>query len=232
MILKKIQFKLKAFIRSFDGYRVSLLTFFGRPKVFGIGANKTGTTSLEAAMGLLGYKLGNQRKGENLIEEWATRDFRKIIKHSRTADFFQDAPFSFPFTYIVLDQKFPNSKFILTVRDSPEQWYNSLLNFHSKIYGQGNIPDKKALQNATYIYKGRPWRTNRLKYTTPENDPYNKESLITNYEIHNNSVKEYFRHRPDDLLVLNISDSNAMKLLCDFLKIPQTLEEFPWENKT
>jgi hypothetical protein len=50
--------------------------------------------------------------------------------------------------------------------------------------------------------------------------------------MHNASVKEYFRHRPNDLLVLNISDPNSIALLCDFLKIPQTLEEFPWENKT
>lgn len=232
MTLEKFKVKLGVLLRSVKWYLASPLTFFGRPKVFGIGANKTGTTSLKVAMRLMGFKIGDQRKGENLIEEWAIRDFKRIIKLSRTADFFQDSPFSLPYTYIALDQKFPNSKFILTVRDSAEQWYRSLINFHSKKFGNGKIPDKQALLNASYIYKGRPWRTNRLKFSTSELDPYNKESLISYYEMHNASVKEYFRHRPNDLLVLNISDPNSIALLCDFLKIPQTLEEFPWENKT
>ena len=47
----------------------------GRQKIFGIGRNKTGTTSLKAAMNELGFVVGRQRTAEKLIFDWAKRDF-------------------------------------------------------------------------------------------------------------------------------------------------------------
>jgi len=81
--------------------------------VFCIGLVKTGTTSLERALKDLGYRLGDQRKGEALLPAYAVRNFRPIVEFCLTADAFQDAPFSYPFTYIALDQSFPNARFIL-----------------------------------------------------------------------------------------------------------------------
>jgi hypothetical protein len=200
--------------------------------VFGIGNNKTGTTSLTAAMRGLGYILGNQRTAEKLIDDWAKRDFSRIVEHCKTAQFFQDVPFSKPYTFIVLDHEFPGSKFILTVRDSPEQWYSSLITYHAKMWGKdGRVPTKEDLQQAVYIEKGGPWRANRFLYDTPENDPYNKETLIQHYVDHNKNVEEYFRHRPGDLLILNVSDNNAYLTLCDFLDVEPLLESFPWKNR-
>ena len=89
-------------------------------KVFVIGSNKTGTTSLGAALNNLGYQLGNQLEAEMLIDDWAKRDFRRIIKYCRTADAFQDIPFSLNFTFQAVDAAFPGSKFILSVRDDAE----------------------------------------------------------------------------------------------------------------
>mgnify|MGYP006434833905 CR=1 FL=1 len=207
---------------------------YGRlSKIFGIGNNKTGTTSLKKAMIDMEFKVGNQRTAEFLHKEWANRHFNPIIDYCKTAEFFQDFPFSKPYTYIALDQAFPGSKFILTIRDNPEQWYNSITKFHAKLWGKnGRIPTKEDLQNATYIYKGRPWEMNRLQKNTPEDDPYNKDILVQSYIDYNNSVIEYFRHRPDDLLVLNVAEKGAYRKLCEFLDKPITQEEFPWENKT
>ena len=203
------------------------------PKIFGIGNNKTGTTSLEKAVRDLGFKVGNQRQAELFHDEWSMRNFTPIIEYCKTAEFFQDFPFSKSFTFIALDQAFPNSKFILTVRDNPEQWYNSVTGFHAKLWGKdGRIPTKEDLQNATYIFKGRPWLMNRLNYTTPESNPYQKDILIKSYIDYNNSVLEYFRHRQEDLLVLNVADKDAYRKLCLFLNKPVTSDEFPWENKT
>lgn len=109
----------------------------GKPKIFCIGKNKTGTTSLKAAMAELQYRVGVQRDAELLIHDWAIRDFRRIVRYCRSAEFFQDVPFSYPYTFIAMDQAFKGSKFILTVRDNPEQWYNSLVKFHSKLFGEG-----------------------------------------------------------------------------------------------
>ena len=51
-------------------------------------------------------------------------------------------------------------------------------------------------------------------------------------ERHIASVKEYFRHRSENLLVLNVGQKGAYGRLCDFLGKESAREEFPWENKT
>jgi hypothetical protein len=204
-----------------------------RVKVFGIGNNKTGTTSLQQAMKNLGYICGDQRAAELLHIEWGNRDFAPVVEYCKTAEFFQDFPFSKPFTFAAMDQAFPNSKFILTVRDSSEQWFSSLTQFHAKMWGKnGRIPTNEDLKNATYIYKGRPFEMRELAAVTPADEPYHKDSLINAYNNHNNTVINYFIHRPNDLLILNVSEKYAYKKLCEFLKLPITSEDFPWENKT
>ena len=204
-----------------------------KPKIFSIGLNKTGTTTLEKILKDFNYKLGNQIRGELLFNDWYRRDFKSTISLSKTADAFQDAPFSFPFTFIALDQYFPNSKFILTVRDSPEQWYNSLIKFHSKLWADGiNPPTSLDLKNAKYRYKGFAYEVHKLIFKTPDEDLYNKEILLDYYNNHNYQVIEYFRSRPEKLLVINVSTDNDYLRLCEFLKKKPLHKTFPWENKT
>lgn len=229
-VLKKfLPDRVKRSLISSFGYVKS----FGKPKIFGIGLNKTGTTSLKMAMHELGYVVGHQRTAEKLSTDWAKRDFRQIVSYCKTGQFFQDVPFSKPFTYVIMDHEFPGSKFILTVRDNPEQWYNSLTCFHAKLWGKnGRIPTKEDLQEAVYINKGRPWLSNRFTYNTPETDPYNKEIMIMYYKTYIDQVKEYFKQRPADLLVLNVADENAYSKLCKFLDVKPIQDTFPWKNKT
>lgn len=206
---------------------------FNKRKIFCIGLNKTGTTSLNKVMQDLGYVSGNQHKAEKLLYAWAARDFKKIINYCYSAQFFQDIPFSLPYTYIGLDQAFPGSKFILTIRDSPDEWYNSLIAFHAKLWGKNSrIPTKEDLKNSYYGKKGWPWEANRLIFDTPEMDLYNKEYLTEFYIQHNKNITEYFRHRPGDLLILNVAEKQAFTKLCDFLGEENMEKEFPWENKT
>ncbi len=87
------------------------LIVYGKPKIFCVGLNKTGTTSLTREMLELGYVVGNQVQGTKLIKEYGKRDFKAVAKLVKTAQFFQDAPFSFPYTYIAMDQYFPNMVF-------------------------------------------------------------------------------------------------------------------------
>ncbi|NNK80793.1 MAG: hypothetical protein HKO93_04780, partial [Flavobacteriales bacterium] len=67
---------------------------FKSSKIFCIGANKTGTTSVEKALIDLGYRMGDQKKALHLIEDYKRREFKPIIRFCKTADAFQDAPFS------------------------------------------------------------------------------------------------------------------------------------------
>lgn len=213
---------------SYNKFRV-----YGKTKIFGIGRNKTGTTSLKAAMKDLGYVVGNQREAEKLLFEWAERDFNSLIKYCKSAQFFQDFPFSKPYTFMILDHEFPNSKFILTVRNSPEQWYESVVKFQTQKWGKnGNLPTKEDLQQANYIYKGRPWDSKWLSGVTTKSNLYDKQHLIDSYIQYNEIVKDYFRHRPEDLLILNVAEKGAYHNLCEFLEIEPLRDRFPWKNKS
>ncbi len=203
-------------------------------KIFCIGRNKTGTTSLAKALTQLGFKVADQRQGELMLEDWSRRDYKTIIDFCRhSGDAFQDIPFSLPFTFQALDIAFPRSKFILTIRDNPEQWYNSITSYHSLLFGNGKIPSADDLRSEKYVHEGWMWLNNRLIYNTPEDDIYNKELMIKHYNYHNEMVTDYFRHRKNDLLILNLAHPAAYKQLCEFLEIKNTdAKLFPWENRT
>jgi len=210
-----------------------LLKAVNKNKVFCIGLNKTGTTSLKKAMMDLNFLVGDQRDAELLFDDWVKRDFRSLIKYCKTAAFFQDSPFSLPYTFIAMDQAYPGSKFILTVRDNPEQWYNSLINYHSKLWGNGNVPPtSEDLKNATYIYKGSAYHHRMHVHNVTDDEPYKKDVLLEYYVTHNKVVEDYFRFRQNNLLILNVSHKDAYKKLTNFLNVKTNKTEFPWENKT
>lgn len=207
------------------------LRFGTAPKVFCIGRNKTGTTSLGQALKDFGFVLGNQTEAELLIHDYAQRNFEPIAAYCLGAQAFQDFPFSLPYTYIAMDYAFPGSKFILSVRKNEEEWYRSLVQFHGKRYGIEGIPSKENLQNDTYKYKGWMWQANRIIYNTPEDDPFNEQMLKEHYLRHNEDVVRYFRHRTD-LLVLNLAEKDSYPKLCHFLDQEPQYAEFPWLKKT
>ena len=174
-------------------------------KVFCIGRNKTGTTSLKHVLESHQYTIGDQSKAELLIQAYAKRNFKRIARYCNSAQAFQDIPFSLPHLYVYLDNHFPKSKFILSVRSSPEEWYNSLVNFHvDKFDSNKSLPTKT--------------------------DIYNKKHLMKSYRIHNQQVKDYFRHK-NNLLVLNLSQENSYRRLCKFLGLEQIFQTMPQLNK-
>lgn len=202
-------------------------------KIFGIGFNKTGTTSLLKAMKDLQYDVAPQRPAELMLKDYAKRDFSALVEFCKKHEFFQDVPFSYYYTFIVLDQQFPGSKFILTVRDNPQQWYSSLVSFHAKKFGQNGQPaTAKDLKEATYRYKGFAWEARQIAFDVTEEDPYPREKLIHMYQNHIDLVKDYFRYKPDQLLVINLSEKGAYQKLCHFLGKKPAYENMPWENKT
>jgi hypothetical protein len=80
-----------------------------------------------------------------------------------------------------------------------------------------------AKESELYIFSDAP---------KPGDDLYNKEIIINHYNFHNQSVMEYFRHRPNDLLVINLAEKGAYAKFCEFIGKLCTREEFPWENRT
>lgn len=204
----------------------------GHPKIFVIGLNKTGTTSLERAFLDLGYTVGDQRVSELLYDRYYFEsEMGPILEYCRTAQVFQDVPFSKPETYKYLDEEFPGSKFILSIRDNSDQWYCSVVRFHAKTFGKGGrIPTVGDLREARYVRPGFMYNVIR-SYGTTEDDPYNRKTLKSYYDKYNRNVIEYFKDR-DDLLVINVSEKGAYQKFVKFLGVESPYDDFPWENRT
>lgn len=202
-------------------------------KVFCIGRNKTGTTSLNALLTKLDINVAPQHLGEQLITDYLQGNFDPIIKFSKySGEAFQDIPYSLPETYIHLSRSFPRSRFILTVRDSADEWYRSLVTFHGKLFAGGRVPTKEDLQAATYIYPGCLYDVNRVLYQSPEDDLYNEEILKKSYDDYNAGVVMFFKDMTDRLLVVNLRDADAAQKIITFLQIESNITQMPWENKT
>jgi hypothetical protein len=205
---------------------------FQLEKVFCIGFGKTGTTTIEKVLKDLGYRLGNQAKAELLTYDYDTRDFGKIAAFCHSADAFQDLPFAAEFLYVYLDQVFPNAKFILTVRNSPEEWYSSLTRFHSKKWADGNrIPTKADLLNANYRTSTFSYDTKKILFNTGDENLYDKERLIYLYNRHVDSARDYFRTK-NNFIEINVSNDKDYLRLATFLNKTSIGISFPWLNKT
>ncbi len=198
-------------------------------KVFCIGRNKTGTTSLKTALSDLGYAVGDQRQAERLIKHWRDRDFQPIVEYCQSADAFQDVPFSLPFTYVAMDQAFPGSKFILSVRDS-DDWYQSYIRHQKQVVGTEQVPTPEDLKSDSYVREG--WLYDlKVWLGRPEEKFYDEDFLKRRYARYNKNVKDYFQFK-GNLLTIDVSEQDAYQRLCSFLNEEPIYEEMPWENKT
>ena len=150
----------------------------------------------------------------------------------RTADAFQDIPFSLDDSYRVLDQAFPGSRFILTVRNSAEEWYDSLLRFSIRVVGKGKVPTAEDIKQLKYREPGWAWRSMCLVYAIDEETLFDRQIYMEHYLSHNRRVMAYFHDRPKDLLVLNVAQDNAMEMLCEFLEVPWPGTHMPHLNRT
>ncbi len=174
-------------------------------KIFGIGANKTGTSSLAKALEILGYKISHWDHHEEISKGILKYQFN--YKFLKKYDGVVDLPI--PSIYKELDQHYPGSKFILTIRDA-SKWIKSE-EAHHKLIGEDQPIFECFLMYGSYFF--------------------NNEMYLKRYAEHNEEVLEYFKDRPEDLLVLDISNDNAWSSLCKFLGKPVTDQPFPHENK-
>ncbi len=174
-------------------------------KIIGIGFHKTGTSTLGKALEILGYSV--KGVAPRMILPIVRGNVAKALKYAKKYDALQDVPWCI--LYKELDEYFPGSKFILTIRDE-ESWYKSALK-----------------QFGGYIRPQNEWIYGRHKGLFKD-----KEHAVNRYKRHNADIKEYFKDRPDDLLILNLSEGNNWEKLCFFLgeKMPKT--EFPHSNKS
>ncbi len=206
----------------------------GKAKVFCIGRNKTGTTSVQLALEEFGYLVGDQREAELMSEQYFNRDLDDLISYCKRFEAFQDFPFSFPDTYKAVDKAFPGSKFVLTIRDTPDDWFDSMLKFQTKLFSStSNDPTVTDLKNANYVRKGWVWKNlSELYSLNEETFSYDKSLMTKNYTEYNNAVIDYFKDRKTDFIVINVGNDQDYSRLCKFLGKEEKRKGFPWLNKT
>lgn len=172
-------------------------------RVFCLGFHKTGTTSVGLALKSLGYKV----TGPNWTNESDPEKILELaIKSASTNNAFQDDPW--PLLYREMDEHFPGSKFILTIRNE-QKWIESVVKhfradstrMREWIYGPG---------------RGYPLG--------------NEEIYVDRYRQHISSVIKYFERRPEDLLILNVDEGLDWPPLCAHLGLAIPANEFPIAN--
>jgi hypothetical protein len=207
----------------------------GFNKLFCIGYNKTGTTSLEHVLKLLGYSMPNQMEQEiKLVRQVLSGNFDPLLKLCDNFDAFQDMPFSQGVLFAQLDCLFPGSKFILTVRDSDE-WFDSLIRFQTKgILRKAGVADITKVKEedfkdkALYLYKNYTYENMRRHTMLVEEGVvkhdfsklYDKAHRIAIYEQRNEQIIKYFHGREDDLLVIDLTKEADIGKILEFLDLP------------
>jgi hypothetical protein len=175
-------------------------------KIIGIGFQKTGTSSLKAALEMLNYKVGENHY--KLLPYILKGNYKPVLSVLSRFDAVEDNPW--PLIYPKIDEKVPGCKFILTVRNELD-WLKSVTAhigtlrdpMHEWIYGSG---------------KGLPVQ--------------NSENTLAVYRKHNLDALAYFKDRPSDLLVLNLEDDAKWEKLCSFLNKPIPALPYPHKNVT
>lgn len=177
------------------------------PKIFGIGLSKTATTSLARALRILSYPTSDFPSIRYLPHFLLWIKNKELKKYSAFTDI-SIIPF-----YQKLDKKFPNSKFILTIRDRND-WLESCKNYPRFQLPLSRLPFK--------IIKLR-----QRIYGTPL---FDAEKFNIAYEKHRQQVLQYFKGREEDLLIMDICNGDGWEKLCAFLgeDIPDT--SFPYAN--
>lgn len=172
-------------------------------KVFVIGFQKTGTTSLEIALETLGYKVYGGDK--NLMKFGKKEDRKKyILEVMQKWDAAQDMPW--PLFYKVLYELYPNANFILTYRE-PDKWIKSVIRYFASI----RIPLHQKI------------------YEVPSAEGY-EETYLKVYNNHNSEVQQFFLKK-NNFLLMKMGENFDYKTLCEFLQVEVPSGEFPQSRK-
>lgn len=180
------------------------------PKVFGIGLNKTGTTTLAACLRVLGYSRHSGYR-RDLLLEYRKGNLAPVHAVLDEHDSFEDWPY--PLLYREIFARYgTTARYVLTMRDSPQAWLASL-----ERHSLRTDPDGHA---------------RRLAYGYDYPHGVEAEHLAF-YEQHNRAVVAFFHAQgaADVLLEACWERGDGWTKLCRFLEVPTPTVPFPHENK-
>ncbi len=183
-------------------------------KIFGIGLGRTGSVSLSLALEELGIKTVHY-PGQFTQSELLNGKFGLSVLSNHQALVDGIEPF-FP----QLDKRYPDSRFILTIREV-ESWVRSRLKFRE--YLRVLRPKMSPLH--------REFHANLEKSLYGEIDP-GEVQLRVGCKRYNAEVIEYFKARSEELLVMDIPGGDGWEKLCPFLCTDLPASPFPHANSS
>lgn len=201
-------------------------------KVLGVGLSRTGTTSLTAALQILGLKcLHYDRErltdivlGENQAPDFRCYDDLDAVTDLPAAHFYRE-----------LMAAYPEARAVLTVRPVADWWHSVQRHFNDNypvdpvkavregtpslldgLFGSNDVSHNRFRLHLRSLVYGS-WRASEYLYTRA-------------FEDHNARVR---RELPAErLLVLDITSGAGWAPLCEFLGLPVPDTPFPWKNRT
>lgn len=181
--------------------------------VFNIGLNKAGTSSLYRALNMLDipslhFTVKNREGGQTGRVQLSKLVKANLREGKRAFDGLDEtyrgfADFGGGKLVQTLDEQYPGSKFILTLRDK-ESWIESRIKHELRKLKRPNY------DGSTVTISPNVWRET--------------------YDRIVDGTQAYFKDRPGDLLVIDITDGAGWDPLCAFLGVPVPDEPFPWLN--
>ena len=179
--------------------------------------HKTATNSLNKALLFLGINSANWRSPRQARQIWKEMQFQGVSPAIEEHAALCDLPITV--LYKKLDKAYPNSKFILTVRNE-YKWLESV----RKHWTPEHNPFRASWDEDCFTH----W-IHEVVYGQRE---FNSELFLSVYRRHNAEVKEYFKNRPNDLLIMDMDAGAGWKELCNFLGITVPKESYPIEFVT
>ena len=170
--------------------------------IFGIGLSKTGTTSLNRALCMLGTE----------SVHYPDRDLMLDGHYAEALEGYAGATdITVSMCFRELDEAFPGSRFILTLRDRVD-WLDSM---------------RRHLARRTLDGSSRAGEVRMRTYNLIE---FDEPALASAFDAHHDRVRAHFARRPDDLLEMHLCDGEGWERLCPFLGLPIPDEPFPVLN--
>jgi DNA-directed RNA polymerase subunit RPC12/RpoP len=175
--------------------------------------NKTGTSTLnhcfeELRLTPIASPKSYTREIRQQIDHfYKHRSYDDMLDLAERYKAFEDRPWNMWTMYRHAHRRFPDSRFILTVRD-PESWWRS---------------------TERWITVTKPHILSRYQQHLRVHEA-NKDSMIESYLRYNSEVEAYFKGT-DQLLVMNLEQGDGWEKLCSFLKLPIPDRDFPHANR-
>lgn len=182
-------------------------------RIFCVGLNKTGTSTMKRCYDILGLlpvasPTTFSAKQRRVVSRFKRdRNYSPVLELAEQFSAFEDRPWNMWSMYRQLDERFPDSRFILTWRD-PDSWWRSV--------EQWITVTKPQTRNLYQLH---------LRASSAE-----REAMLDGYLRYNTEVEEYFSGT-GRLLKIDFEAGEGWQELCTFLNMPIPERDFPHINR-